>query len=436
MPELDEFDDLGLKLRSDTVLFARIILGFNPFPYQEKFLKDESKRVVACFGRQTGKTTVVAVRAVHFAFTNAEAVVLVVSPSLRQSMIMFERICRFIESNPYTAKSVRRKTCTVVELRNGSRIIALPCAAHRLRGFTAHMVIVDEAAFVPDEVVTEILNPMLAATDGVLILAGTPWGRNYFYKAFTDPDFSVHKVKSSECPLISEEFLRKQRECMTAEAYAREYEAEFVEETQSYFSQNLVQHCLAPELQLHDERDVLTSQTILKGEYYMGVDLGKLQDYSAAAIIEKKRNGTLELKLLKEFPLNTPYLTVSGWILRAYKTFRFKQVLIDQSGVGEPFLEILKDQGMNTVSGVKLTLQAKTAMLSNLRMLMERSKLKMPYLPRLFQQLNEQRYEYTGTGQLRFWHPPHAHDDQLWALALAVYAAKKTVPEGTVLRAF
>jgi hypothetical protein len=31
---------------------------------------------------------------------------------------------------------------------------------------------------------------------------------------------------------------------------------------------------------------------------------------------------------------------------------------------------------------------------------------------------------------MTFYHPKGTHDDQLWALALAVYAAKGVVPEG------
>lgn len=40
------------KLRDDPVLFARIVLGFEPYPYQAKILCDCGKRIVACMGRQ------------------------------------------------------------------------------------------------------------------------------------------------------------------------------------------------------------------------------------------------------------------------------------------------------------------------------------------------------------------------------------------------
>ncbi|MDI6905847.1 MAG: hypothetical protein QMD13_10305, partial [Candidatus Bathyarchaeia archaeon] len=36
--------------------FAETILRMKPFPYQVRLLEDESKRIVGCMGRQSGKT--------------------------------------------------------------------------------------------------------------------------------------------------------------------------------------------------------------------------------------------------------------------------------------------------------------------------------------------------------------------------------------------
>ena len=45
-------------------------------------------------------------------------------------------------------------------------------------------------------------------------------------------------------------------------------------------------------------------------------------------------------------------------------------------------------------------------------------------------------YEYAKSGQLRFWHPPNSHDDQLWALVLACYASKQDESRGVLARAW
>jgi len=59
-----------------------------------------------------------------------------------------------------------------------------------------------------------------------------------------------------------------------------------------------------------------------------------------------------------------------------------------------------------------------------MKLLMEQGKLAIPYHRQLCQQINEQQYHYTKTGHIQFNHPPNSHDDMLWALALAVKAAK------------
>lgn len=90
--DLGKFEPLRDKLRRDPVFFAEAVLNFKPFSYQAELLSCRSKRIVACWARQTGKTTTIAVKVIHFAFTNANTTTLIVSRGLRQSMIMFNVI--------------------------------------------------------------------------------------------------------------------------------------------------------------------------------------------------------------------------------------------------------------------------------------------------------------------------------------------------------
>jgi len=407
------------KIRDNPVLFANVLLGLHLFPYQQKLLRDKSMRIVSCMGRQSGKTTTIAVKAIHFAFSNPRVTVLITSPSLRQSMIMFDRILNFIFSSPTLPKSVVRKTRTIIQLSNGSQIIALPCSENLLRGYTAHLIICDEAAFMPEEVITQVIFPMLSTTNGYAIFLSTPWGRNhFFYRAFMNPNYSVHRVKSSECPLIKPEFLEEMKRNMTESAFKREYMAEFIESSTAFFSQDLIRSCVDPELEF-----LSTLETpIPSSEYYGGTDFGKLEDYSVIAVLQREGN-LLKLVYLYEFPIGTPYTNVIGHLVRANKKFNFRKMMIDQTGVGEPVLEELKNQGFQGVEGLTFTAKTKEEMLTALKIVMEQKRLKMPYHRRLCQQINEQEYQYGKSGYLTFSHPVGSHDDMLFALALACYAA-------------
>lgn len=410
--------------------FAEKILGMKPFPYQAKLLEDASKRIVACMGRQTGKTTIIALKAIYFADTNRDVIVLITSPSLRQSMIMFDRIASFVFSAAYLRNRVVRATGTLIQFENGSRIIALPCSEHMLRGYTANMVILDEASWIPEQVITQILFPMLSTTDGYAIFLSTPWDKNhFFYRAFVNPAYSVHRVKSNECPLVKPEFLEEMQQNMTHEAYLMEYEAEFVEALNSYFPLALIRACVELAQRLGVELCTSLEASFISGDYYAGVDFGKLQDYSVLTVL-KREGDTLKLVYLYQFPLETPYTQVIGHLVRANQKFQFRSVLVDQTGVGEPVLEEIRNQGLRNVGGVKFTVQTKEELLTSLKIAMEQNRLAIPYHRQLCQQINEQQHEYSKSGHLQFSHPENSHDDMLWALALAVTASMQAPPPG------
>lgn len=164
-----EFEFL-VRLKKDPVLFARRLLSIEPYPYQEKILMDGSKRIAACMGRQTGKTETIAIKALHHAFFHADAKVLITSPSQRQSGFMFDRISDRTANNPLLQAAVVRSTRTMIRFKWGSEIRAFPCNPNTLRGYTAHLAICDEAAFMPHDVITSVIIPMLTATDGALII--------------------------------------------------------------------------------------------------------------------------------------------------------------------------------------------------------------------------------------------------------------------------
>ena len=407
------------KVRDDPAFFAKALLGWRPFSYQEKLLCDGSKRIVSCWGRQCGKTSTIAVKAIQFAYCNPSVNVLIASPSLRQSMIMFDRILGFIYGGSILPKGVARRTRTVIQLLNGSRIIALPCSENLLRGYTAHLVICDEAAFMPEEVIIQVVFPMLSTTNGSAVFLSTPWGRDhFFYRAFMDPNYSVHHVKSTECPLIKPEFVEEQRRNMSDEAFRMEYLAEFVEAASCFFSQDLIRGCVEAEL----EFIIGLEDSVPRGEYYAGVDFGKLEDCSVIVVL-RREGDLLRLVYLYEFSLGTPYSNVIGHLVRADQKFQFRRVFVDQTGVGEPVLEELKAQGIRNVEGLTFTVKTKEELLTCLKLAMEQKRLKMPYHRRLCEQINEQQYEYSKSGHLTFGHPAGSHDDMLWSLALSCYAA-------------
>jgi hypothetical protein len=71
-----------LEIPAHPVEFAMSV-GIEPDPWQVEVLASDHPRKILCCGRQTGKSTVAAILALHKALTQPGSVVLVVAPRER-----------------------------------------------------------------------------------------------------------------------------------------------------------------------------------------------------------------------------------------------------------------------------------------------------------------------------------------------------------------
>jgi hypothetical protein len=85
-------DDLRLAL--DRVAFARA-LGLEPDGWQEELLRSTSERVLLNCSRQSGKSTISGVIALHRALYHPGSLVLCLAPALRQSQELFGKVLGF-----------------------------------------------------------------------------------------------------------------------------------------------------------------------------------------------------------------------------------------------------------------------------------------------------------------------------------------------------
>jgi phage FluMu gp28-like protein len=197
-----------LESLPDAVTFAKDYLGFRPFKYQEEFLRDQSPLNAACCGRQVGKTTLAAIKALHFALARNGVRILIVSAGLRQSMILFDKILEMSEAALPARLLTSYRTRTRIRFANGSEIVALPCGrdGSTLRGFTSDMVILDEANFIPRIVIESVVRPtMITRPAARLIMISTPWMRDHpFYEALSKPElgFKTYTWPTSINPLV------------------------------------------------------------------------------------------------------------------------------------------------------------------------------------------------------------------------------------------
>jgi len=228
------------EIPRDSVAFARL-LHIEPDPWQCDLLTSNEPRVILNCGRQTGKSTIVAILALHHALTNRNAVVLILAKSQRQSEELLRKVVTFFHQLGEPGGS-RGESATALELNNGSRVLALPGSEETTRGYSASLLLIDEAAQVSDALYHSS-TPMLAASNGQLILLSTPHGKQgVFYRTWNEGQgWKKITVPAEGCPRITKEFLDDERRTMGESWFRQEYCCEFTQEQGAIFNEAWVQ---------------------------------------------------------------------------------------------------------------------------------------------------------------------------------------------------
>jgi hypothetical protein len=227
----------------DAVEFARTRLGFEPDEKQALVLRSEAKRGILNCTRQWGKSTVAAVKAVHRAMRKPGSLVLVSSPTERQSAEFVRKAAEMMGRLGLKARGDGDNAISLL-FPNGSRIVGLPGTEATVRGFSkASLILIDEASRVDDQLY-KTLRPMLAVGDGDLWMMSTPFGKTgFFYECwqYGGPTWMRWTAPATECERIGKAFLEEERGSMGSLWLDQEYMCQFVDNGMEVFGRDMVE---------------------------------------------------------------------------------------------------------------------------------------------------------------------------------------------------
>src|SRR5262249_4584408 len=172
------------------------------------------------------------------------ALVLLVSPSLRQSGELFRTTMGFYQRLSGVVP-VKMESALRAEFENGARIISLPGTERTTRGFSrAALIVIDEAARCDDALLPSLRPRMATSKDGGrLVMLSTPFGkRGMFYDAWSSgrKDWQRVEVPADQCPRISKEFLEEELRQLGAQRFGEEYGLAWLDPTESVFPTELI----------------------------------------------------------------------------------------------------------------------------------------------------------------------------------------------------
>lgn len=242
-----------IEAEKDNAVLMANRAGISPDDWQADLLRSDAGQMILNCSRQAGKSTISSVLANHEALYKDDSLILLLSPSLRQSQELFRKVKDgYTELASPLLPSVIEESNLRTEFENGSRIIALPGKEATIRGFSGvSLLIVDEASRVPDELY-QAIRPMLAVSGGRIALLSTPFGRRgFFFEEWENggKDWQRVKITAYQCPRISREWLERERKLIGDWWFRQEYLCEFVETDDQVFSFEDIHAAIDPNLE-------------------------------------------------------------------------------------------------------------------------------------------------------------------------------------------
>jgi len=156
----------------DAVTFARSHMNFFPDAKQCGVLDVSVKRGILNCSRQWGKSTLTALKAVHHALHREDALVIVVSPTERQSGEFVRKASQFARRLGIRPRGDGDNSISLL-FPNRSRIVGLPGTEGTVRGFSAvSLMLIDESSRVPDDLYRAV-RPMPRCSLSVAVLSGS-----------------------------------------------------------------------------------------------------------------------------------------------------------------------------------------------------------------------------------------------------------------------
>jgi phage terminase large subunit-like protein len=215
------------------------------------------------------------------------AAVVYVAPTLGQARqiawdALLEQGKEVIKSAHVNQMDVTLTTGRKIHIRSGEN-------PDTLRGLKLYFAVIDEAAFVKEEIFTKIIRPALADLRGEAVIVSTPDGRNHFYEWFklgqegSNPEWKSWHFTTKDNPTIPPEEIEEARKTLSSFVFKQEFEANFSNAGQEIFKEEWLKK--GPEPQY--------------GSYIIAIDLAGFEEVGKNPSASKSRLDETAIAIVK-----------------------------------------------------------------------------------------------------------------------------------------
>lgn len=433
------------RARDDIEVFARVLCREALWPHQVELARSDARIKVVCSGRRAGKTRTLAIEALHVAFARADARVLVVSAGEDSAKELLAECSMLANGSPLLAGSILGDDATLLTLSNGSTVRAVPASEKRVRGKGVDLLILDEAAYIGEEIWRAAQWTVLDRPGARIVMSSTPRGRRdrFFARHFfmarhgrvDEAGVSVESFHwpSTVSPLVDVNLVEFWRKSEDPRVFQREVEALWVDEAGQWFT--------AEELDANVASFDMIRPGSARGQLAVaGLDWGATQDANAVAMVGVLGDWSMNPALTREEPIfvvafaEERFGSMNQWARDVAKMadpeaggFDCYQIASEANGVGSGPTEILQEQLRERrlaswrAKPVWTTNHRKQAGFGVLKLLCQQNRIVFPAEPMLRRQLEALEYETSEGGSTVIEVPANkGHDDVAMALMQAV----------------
>jgi phage FluMu gp28-like protein len=159
----------------------------------------------------------------------------------------------------------------------------------------------------------------------------------------------------------------------------------------------------------------------MRGDCYMGVDIGRKKDRTVIWLVERLGDvaWTRKVEVLERTPFHAQFALIDSLMPLA------RRACIDATGLGMQLAEDLQRKWGTKVEPVTFNLENKEKMATLTKRGFEERKVRIPAAAFIRRSLNAVKRYTSPTGHFRFdaARTDQGHADEFWALALALSAA-------------
>lgn len=382
-------------------------------PKQQIVYNSKAKYKILSCGRRWGKTSLAYVMAVETAVKGGR--VWWIAPVSQIANIAWRLISSNLKNLPNIEINITEKR---IFLPGGGEIWCKSADnPDNLRGEGLNLAIFDEAAYVKDNVWSEIIQPMLADSldengknNGRAVFISTPNGvGNYFHELWLmgqdkeQNEYESWKFPSISRPSLDKEFVEKVKKSIPKLIFEQEWLGEFVADGQSVFKNIDAICCLNESIPIPGET------------YFAGIDWGSKNDPTVMAVFNVRNREMVKLFVTHESDFEKQYVDIEN-IARMYGVSR---ILVEENAIGIAPFQALRSKGLPVVP-FQTTNQSKFEIVSKMIHAMDTYRVKFINDEMLKGELKTYEATRTTTGLWRYAAKGKGHDDRVMATLLAV----------------